>query len=224
MHILLGRKQSWLRLNAFLHLLLLLSVNWPCISHGQPDNQSNHGSLKDLLPQSCFIAGQFKQEKHIVDVPTALTSAGSFIYSCRQGLIWVTDTPIVETLIYRRDSAHASISPSNEVQRLKGRLHKELGSILNNLIGANIDYVEQHFDVTVKDQQQILTPKNKRLRKFISTISLSSSDDGILLHIDGETESTLITIRQTQIFEMIDAGNCSSLFVAHTQACNVLFN
>jgi hypothetical protein len=181
-------------------------------------------SLQDSLPKSCYIAGNFQQHKQLADIPQALKSNGEFIFACDQGLIWHTREPHRETLIYRRDGKHQLILPDTEAERLTGRVHRELGKILNNLIGADIDYLNQHFDDTVTENHHALIPKNKRLRKFINSIGISPASGGTHISIiQQEQETTDITISQTQAFDSISADNCASLFTHQPEACALLF-
>lgn len=186
--------------------------------------ETNLPELRELLPQSCYIAGEFLQRKQLADIPQALESNGEFIFACNQGLIWRTLEPLPETLIYRRDGKHQLLLPDIDAERLKGRVHQELGKILNNLIGADLDYLNEHFDDARIENHHVLTPRNKRLRKFINNIVIKPEPEGTHISIlQQKQETTDITITQTQSFDAINADNCPELFRPQARACSLLF-
>jgi len=182
-------------------------------------------ALASLLPKSCELAGEFSQQKQVADLPKSLDSTGRFIFSCQQGLIWITQEPFRETLVYRKDGQHSVIIPGAEVEPLKGRIHRELGKILNNLIGADVDYLNAHFQLgPSQSPTQLLIPKNKRLRNYIAGITLSPLADGTQINImQGEGESIAITIRKTEPLQNLNANHCANRFPDDRTACELLF-
>lgn len=186
--------------------------------------------LQALLPQACNLAGVFTQSKKLPDINQTLQSSGNFIFSCGQGLIWSTREPQQETLIYRRDNKHYVLLPENDASPLKGRIHRELGNILNNLIGADIDYLHTHFDESANGEGYTLTPKNKRLRKYIANIAIQPLAAGadkhgvnITIH-HSEQENTQIAIEQTHIFDEFSRALCDQFNSDAIAACALLYD
>ena len=179
--------------------------------------------LSTVLPKACLMAGNFQQSKHLPGISEALESQGEFIFHCQQGLIWQTNLPHPETLVYRLDGKHQLLLPDSEAERLNSRVHRELGKILNNLIGADLEYLNRHFDQYRDGTHYTLVPKRKRLRNYIASIALLRAEAGVQISIaQRDDELSIIDIQQTQVFDSLDLETCVASPSLHPMACALL--
>ncbi len=179
--------------------------------------------LNQWLPQSCLLSGDFSQEKQLAAVPGPLQSSGQMIFDCQQGLIWNTQEPVAETLIYKLDGKHQRFIDNSEPERLSGRAHRELGKMLNHIIGADVDYLNQHFQTSPIDHGVQLVPKSKRMRKHLPSIDITQQNDRVqmlLRHAEGE--STRIAIHNTRELTELNQTLCQQQWPQLHNACAAL--
>ena len=186
-------------------------------------------NIDKFLPESCLIAGKFNQQQRLADIPKPLDSSGQYIFNCSQGLIWATEQPQSETLVYRLDDKHYIQTPGEKAKRLRGRINREMGKILNNLIGANREYLRDNFEQTLLNENQLkLVPKNKHVRNHIASITVTpgivDGKNTIQIDIDQVQEFLAITIFPIQTFAQLDQPICSEKFPAYSSSCALLFD
>src|SRR5690606_40113695 len=101
--------------------------------------------LQRFFPQDCHHHGLFTQQKTLTALAQPLTSEGRFAFSCKAGLIWHSDNPLRETLVYPLKAKPWGLDAEGQRQGLDGPVHKQLGNLLNRLIGGDLTYLERHF-------------------------------------------------------------------------------
>ncbi|RYZ90844.1 MAG: hypothetical protein EOO68_24310 [Moraxellaceae bacterium] len=180
--------------------------------------------LATYLPRGCYHAGQYEQQKHLAGVAKPLITQGSFAFNCHQGLIWHTQSPIIETIVYKTQGDHFILRADNNAQVLDSRVHRALGKILNNLIGGNSDYLQQTFTILEQPDGLVLTPKNKQMQKFLHSLNVTQKKDAIDITMElAEQEITEIHIFSRRSFEALDQSQCAELSGISPAACNILF-
>ncbi len=178
----------------------------------------------DALPNGCHLSGKFRQSKSIAGLHQPLISEGEFLYSCNAGLIWHTRAPIMESLIYGLEKPPAKLTDGVAIEVLDNRVHRQLGRLLNSLIGGDDGYLHKTFDARKRDKLLVLAPKKKRMQKFISAIDLTrqAQEAHITLHQAGR-QQTAIHIFATAEHPSLNARDCSRVLSDQARACEHLF-
>jgi hypothetical protein len=186
--------------------------------------------LGSYLPQGCYHAGEYQQHKTIAGMDKPLITDGSFAFNCNQGLIWHTQSPIIETIIYKAQGEHVIVRADGSTQALDSRAQRALGKILNNLIGGNSDYLQQTFSITEKNNSieegssLELTPKNKQMQKFLHSLSITPQADSVKITLQlAEQETIAIRIFARHSLANLEQNQCEQLPKLPPQACKILF-
>ncbi|NOX26969.1 MAG: hypothetical protein GXP21_02020 [Gammaproteobacteria bacterium] len=194
--------------------------------------------LEALLPQHCFFTGNFLQKRNIKSLPAPLVSQGRFFYSCRAGLIWHIDSPIMETLIYTQAGLQFEIRPGQQPKQINSRLHSYLSVFLLNLMAANTDYLYKNFkvdeasssvelDKASKGSLIRLTPLSKSVRRGLKKIELKEEGSNRIIRIvNVNQESTELIISDVEKYiigdNQIASSACSSVSKENSLLCDVL--
>ncbi len=180
--------------------------------------------LSGYLPESCYLAGEYQQHKTLAGMDKPLITDGSFAFNCNQGLIWHTQAPITETIIYKLQGNHVVLRADGSAQALDGRAQRALGKILNNLIGGNSDYLKQTFSIAEKNSSLELIPKNKQMQKFLHSLSITPQADSVKITLQlAEQETIAIRIFERRSFTSLEQTQCEQLPKLPPQACKILF-
>jgi len=182
-------------------------------------HQPHQTVLEGLLPQYCLFTGQFRQKRVIPSLPVPLVSQGRFFYSCHAGLIWHTDSPIVETLVYTSTGQQFEIRPDEQPKQLKSRLHGYLSIFLLRLMAADTEYLYENFTVDLLAPTAlgdhlmgslVLVPRRKMVKRALKKITLKPDDLDRIVHIiNVNKESTEITISDVQQHHIDDRESAS---------------
>jgi hypothetical protein len=196
---------------------------------------ANTTTLSSYLPEGCYHAGEYQQHKTLAGMDKPLITDGSFAFNCNQGLIWHTQSPITETIIYKAQGDHLMVRADGSTQVLDSHAQRALGKILNNLIGGNSDYLQQTFSIvekgssikkedSVKESSVELTPKNKQMQKFLHSLSITPQADSVNITLQlAEQETIAIRIFARRSFTSLDQTQCEQLPKLPPQACKALF-
>jgi hypothetical protein len=180
--------------------------------------------LANYLPSGCYHSGQYRQEKVIAGLDQALVTQGVFIYSCDEGLIWHTESPVTETTIYKISGNFFVLNETDDLNPLEGRIHQALGTLLNRLVGGDVTYLQRQFTVATEAESLRLVPKQKRLRKFIRAILIYPQDEQVKITIEhAPGEFTRIEISDRKTYPALDVALCKSLLPTKAIACGALF-
>jgi hypothetical protein len=133
------------------------------------------------LPQNeCSFAGVFEQSKHISGFDSPLISSGVFYYSCQGGVVWKTELPISETLVFQKHGATYT-GQNNSLIELKSKPIKMLGRLLNSLIGGDREALTELFVISQAVEEPgsgkkvshiTLIPRKRNMRRAIKVIEL----------------------------------------------------
>ena len=104
-----------------------------------------------LPTQGCSFTGSFTQSKDVVGLADPLLSEGVFYYHCEAGVIWKTERPISQTLVFRKTGKAFSVQQPM-VTSLKSAQGKILGRLLNSLIGGNQNELSEQFEISARDE------------------------------------------------------------------------
>jgi hypothetical protein len=201
-----------------LFLLLVLLANFAYAEGEDAD------LLSDLLPAGCFHSGSYSQIKSFASLPDPVKSSGSFLFSCELGLIWQSDYPINETLIYKKRAPHYRLSELGESTVLDQRIHKELAKLLNKLVGGDVGYLIRKFSLTEDGDGVKLVPRSARMRSFLQSVELRRDAEKAisitLRHKD--QEATAMRIYDTQESESFAGLRCHEHLNHSASACNII--
>lgn len=197
---------------------------------------ANTTILGSYLPEGCYHAGEYQQHKTLAGMDKPLITDGSFAFDCNQGLIWHTQSPITETIIYKAQGNHVVVRADGSTQVLDSRAQRALGKILNNLIGGNSDYLQKTFNIvekssdikkgssTEKADSVELTPKNKQMQKFLHSLSITPQTDSVKITLQlAEQETIAIRIFSRRSFTSLEQTQCEQLLKLPPLACKILF-
>lgn len=184
--------------------------------------------LDGYLPEGCYQAGRYEQQKSIAGMNKLLETQGSFAFACDRGLLWHTAVPLNETLVYQMQGATQLVQADGSRQKLSGTLQRHLGQMLNNLMGGNRLYLQKTFVIAKTDTGIRLTPRKKRMEKFLRTIDITRTSDAVTIRMQHQgDEFTAIRVYQLQQLQNLTAGQCEQLTTdpAHSlaSACQQLF-
>jgi hypothetical protein len=181
-------------------------------------------SLATYLPESCYYAGQYQQQKMLNGLDKPLLSEGSFVFNCKQGLIWHTQSPIVETIVYKTKGKPYILHENMSEQVLGSKIHQSLGNILNNLMGGNSAYLQQTFTFIENQHGLVLIPKKQQMKNFLTSLSIEKKSDSVMITLLlAENETTSIRIFDRQNFAILEEKDCAQLKNSSASACKLLF-
>lgn len=209
------------RSHRYAALCLLLALN--LLSSSATASDATAKTLEDYLPSGCHHSGNYLQQKIIPDLAQPLETQGTFIYTCDHGLIWHTQSPIIETAIYKVSGRHFLATEDAAPSPMTGRVHQSLGTLLNHLIGGDASYLQRHFHATAQSEQLQLTPKSKRLKRFIQHILIQPQTDKVTIELHhAGNELTHITIVDRQAHDLLDQALCEQLLPGKAVVCTTL--
>jgi len=199
-------------------ILFLLSSN--VVANDRVGTSSTLPSkiLQSMLPTHCAFSANFTQSQVIQDIPKPITSNGALLFSCQHGLVWRTQTPTLQTLLYgskgKVNTKHAKINAHGKLEYLSGRSTRQMAALLNAIMGSDTTYILKRFNVTQSEQSTVsnrihLTPKNKHLKKFITHIELDKQAEIVIIRIiNNDTESVTINMNNITNYDALNTEIC----------------
>lgn len=191
-----------------------------------PQAFAQEAAAKDLLegPKSCLQYAEFRQEKSLTGLPKPLVSKGRILLDCNRGTLWSTRTPISETLVYTFSGKHWLINAEGEVQPIKSAPQKRIGDILARIVRSDHEFIDKYFQREVTGQTTRLLPAQKRLKKYIETITLEETPEGMaVLVARTDKQNMRIDISAVRELQNLDAQSCQSLLET-SAGCAQLFS
>jgi hypothetical protein len=179
--------------------------------------------LKRYLPETCYQSGEFEQQKPLGKTAKLLTSQGRFAFACDKGLVWHTQSPLIETNLYQLNGRQWLKSGDNPMQQLTGKIHRHLGNILNQLIGGNQQYLNKHFEMLEQDQTLVLTPKQSRMKKFLQQIQIIPAADSVTIKMQHPDNYTQVRIFNINSRESLNQTECRDSTQTSDEICHRLF-
>lgn len=184
------------------------------------DAESHEQVLKQFMPNACLFTGRFKQQK--VNSQYTLETAGRLFYGCGYGLIWQSETPFLETTLYKHDKQFWLVFADGEKEALTSAAQKGLADFLLKLMAADSQYFLDAFDMQVMDGVVVLIPKSNMMRKVLASIEVSghkADHAGVLTMtmVMASGEKNIVTIDQLKSLTPEDKGG-------QIAACLQVFN
>jgi len=186
----------------------------------------------DELPNHCYFSSQIEQKKILATLPVPLISIGKIYFSCEAGLIWHTNQPVEETLIFTTKTYQFKQDSKSTVEILNNQQTSFLSKLLLGIMSGDQEYINNNFTVnsdnSIKQEGIQLKPKNNFLKKAVEhiVIQISSDQEQMTLNIL-QTDDTELQVRafQTSTFEQaeINQQHCLDQELSKT-ACTALFN
>jgi hypothetical protein len=200
-----------------IRLLIVLSLCF-CGAYASADDL-----LKRYLPETCYQTGEFEQQKPLGKTPKLLSSQGRFAFACDKGLVWRTQSPLLETNLYQLNGRQWLQSGDAPMQELKGKIHRHLGNILNQLIGGNQQYLNKHFVMAEQENALVLTPKQSRMKKFLQSIQVIPTDDAVIIKMQHPDNFTQVRIFNINSRESLNQTECRDSTQTSDEICHRLF-
>ena len=197
-------------------------------ANANTNTDKNITILDAYLPETCNQTGLYQQQKSIAGISKQLETNGSFVFACEKGLLWYASAPLNETLVYELQGNTQLISAEGNPKKISGTVQKQLGKMLNHLIGGDHRYIEKTFSAAQTDNGVRLTPRNKRMEKFLRAIDITRTEDAVSIHMlhQGE-EFTAIQVYQLQALTSASLEQCQQLApetaLSFSIACQHLF-
>ena len=148
-----------------------------------------------LKPQNCRFSGEFTQQKLLQGLDQALVSTGVFFYDCDSGIIWKTLIPTIESLVLNK-TGDSYLVKRLKIETIQSARNKFISQLIMALVSADEDYLSTAFEQSKNSSNTvILTPKNRRLKRAIKTITLTQSIEGQITFdmLDQNQQTTSIT-------------------------------
>ena len=212
-----------------LPLLFALLV---CSGPGHADSVAQ--LLKNVLPASCNFSSDFVQNKTISAIPKPISSSGQLLFSCNHGLIWQTQQPITDILIYNHRNIQLKSIDGSRYLTLNDIRHQQIAKLLISLMQADTETLLADF--IVEDLSQVpatslsLTPKNAMAKKSIDTIVLTKDPQTDMLEIvinNANRQTIQLLINNNQTYANLNreqySHTCKNT-LALPKACDVILN
>ncbi|MBX2867279.1 MAG: outer-membrane lipoprotein carrier protein LolA [Acidiferrobacterales bacterium] len=184
-------------------------------------------SLQDWLPKSCQYHGEFEQNRVLEELPAPLRSTGRFLFDCRAGVIWHTETPVKNTTIYTSEDLNFRFDREGSVSALKGLVHRGMSTSLRALMGGDISSLNQNFTIVPEPDDETVVefiPNQISARKHLQKILLRRSDNTIDIElVRNEKSNTAISILETSEFRFQGTEECASIFKKSPLLCESLY-
>ncbi|WP_331352938.1 hypothetical protein [Cellvibrio sp. UBA7671] len=202
--------------------LLLIGLHSACVKAAE-NGATATALLQNYLPESCYQTGRYQQEKNLAGLTKLLQTQGSFAFACDKGLLWHTAAPLNETLVYRLQGTTQLIKADGSIQKLSGTLQRHLGQMLNHLLGGDSVYLEKNFVITATESGIRLTPRKKRMEKFLRAIDIARTDADVSIRMQHQGEEyTAIRVYELQTLPALTANQCTQLTGVAASACQQL--
>ncbi len=173
-------------------------------------------ALQAFFPESCQHGGQFEQTRQSGSL--TLESQGAFLYDCEKGLLWLTQGPVREAILYPLKGDPQRIDLQAQSSALDNRLQHALGRLLNQLIGGDTRALSHQFELHTEasDQSELLhltlTPRSRRMQKFIRVMQIQQQPATVDVHLQMvETGSLALTLDGLQRFDRVSVAQCMSV-------------
>ncbi len=213
--------------------ILLLNSLIPAIA----SSEDTISHIEKILPSNCVFSGDFIQEKTIETLTTPLLSSGKLFFSCQHGLIWKTEQPFPESVIYTPVNLHYRHMPDEQVVPLNGPQHNYLANFLLDLLRADTASIQNNFLIEVvesstNEKRVMLSPTDSFIKKGLNNILLEKihNNQETLLNItitDIKKQNTKISIKNFKIFSKdikTDINNECLLSLKENISCDIVAN
>lgn len=187
--------------------------------------------LESWLPQTCQYHGKFEQTRTLEILPNPLQSSGVFLFDCQAGVIWRTDSPVTNAVIYTNQKRHFRVGSNNQVKQLKGVVHTNMSSMLQALMGGDVSHLTKNFTTQLITNQEtagvdnlILSPASTSIKRHLQEIQLQKEQETMtILLVNSETERTRISTSEITTFRRPGIEECREVFGIDSLTCEGLY-
>ena len=160
-------------------LYVLLCGLFPRFLQASPRQPDEAALLAEIVPSNCHFSGHFSQQKKIQGVPVPLTSIGDFYYSCDLGLVWHTQTPFNEAILYVNSSNNFRADADGGLTQLTGTTRYIMSNFFVRLLKGDTSYFIDEFVVSQGERSKMVTlrPESEYIRKGLDAIVVSKTID-----------------------------------------------
>jgi len=176
----------------------------------------------------CTFTGKFEQQRSLPGTTVGLTSSGAFMHMCEKGMLWETQQPVIESLVYSYSGTHARFRPGEKIKILAGMVQKRVAELLLALMSGDAAELEHHFKLDLEQSsnaQLILLPRNQAIRQQLQSLMLYSQAGQLQISISaahgGDTVIKLTEFEKTDLSAVVA---CSKLSTVADAACKHLFD
>jgi len=204
--------------------ILACAMTLDTVTAGTPAPEVDEAAIVDRLSSHAVVRGSFIQTRELENAAATLRSEGRFVFWRNHGVYWATHQPVRITKIYRHDKTlviedDGGNSPPGEVRGVRERHFRET---LLTIFSFDKDRLAQRFEQEWRGQghnwQLFLTPKNRGLKQYLSTIELWGAGNihGLRIYND---EILTLEFRDTRTSESLTIEDCVSRFAYSTEQC-----
>lgn len=166
-------------------------------------------SSQPLARPPCEYTAAFSQARSVSGIPVPLKSTGRVLFSCHHGMIWQTDEPVRETIVYTLDDTHFSINGNNDARQLNDLIHRNMASLLLPMMAGDLSALEQRFIVSRDDDAILVRPRDEGTARFLKQIRIvESGDKADIAMIDGRDQTTSISVFGIAPLDSLDLERC----------------
>ena len=186
--------------------------------------------LQSVMPTACHFSGGFMQSKTVQGLPKPLVSEGEFFFSCDMGMIWQTQAPFAESLIYSNYFNYRIID--DDIEKLSSLTHYGMSKVMLKMLNGDVDYFAKSFEaVLLADNELSLSPESKFMKKAIDKIILKKIQAGhsLALHVsiyDRGQQLTTIAIDKLVEYDLKTKQRvqerCEEAYLEQKKLCEVL--
>jgi len=176
----------------------------------------------------CNFTGRFQQHRSLSGTSVSLTSDGVFFHLCKQGLLWETQKPITESVVYTHADQHARFRPGQDVKVLSGVVQKRIAALLLAIMGGDADALSEQFKLDknqLEGDHLVLLPRSDAIQAQMQSITFSSELGRMAIEI-GAANNGNISMQLSEFSTPTQNAvvACSSLSVQASTACKHLFD
>ena len=203
-----------------------------CVLSAHGTENESEALLATVFPSGCHFSGQFMQKKALDGLPVPLMSTGDFYYSCDLGLVWHTNEPFKDAILYVNGSNNFRADETGALTPLTGTTRYIMSNIFVRLLKGDTSYFTEEFAISpAEDNAIVMRPHSDMLRRGLDNIHIKkeAAEVGVSLEI-AITDATgqLTSVNITDINEYAFEGKrsayeqCQTLYADTATWCQVL--
>lgn len=165
-------------------------------------------AINQRMVQSETLRGEFSQQKQLALLPQPLRSNGRFLYSRQHGLLWHTQAPLENRVLFTQQGIdnldQPQANPQGAGQQAAMRLFSQL---FFALVSADIAQLSEHFEIdgeNLAEQWRLqLTPKPGDVARAIQTLELRGDKQlHQVMFVDNNGDRTTIQFHNQQDYPL----------------------
>lgn len=177
--------------------------------------------LEQQLLSIQVLRAKYHQTRHVSGLAAPLESSGRLLMAKDTGLVWKQEKPFPAEFVFTESTVSETLP--GQPQKVKPRTEQadifKLVSMITELLQGKTSSLEKIFDTNFKEETDdrwslVLMPKDSRIRKAFSSITLSggsliesmeiiekSSNKSVIEFLDQSTSPPALTSDETRYFQ-----------------------